>query len=496
VDEAAIGALVAAELGGPITDHLAELVARGSEGNPLFALELSRALRESGALVDRHGTWSTHTDFGEAELPPTIERVLSARMDLLPVKALPALQAAAVIGRRVPTPLLTDVLPDGDETRRSIGELVERGFLDRAESQLLVFPHALVQDAAYARLLRRQQRELHARVAAAAERRYGAGDEAVELLARHLYLARAGGKAIDYLMRAGLRSVGLFANAEATTHLERAIELVREQPEQHHRLPETLLELAQVYELVGRYDDALARYEEVRASGDMRAWRGAAGVLRKQGRYADALALLDEGLARADAAPDDLAALRLEQGRTELFQGNFKGALRALDAGLAVASPGAAVAAHLLLQLARAQMSAGDAQTALRSGLDALEQLRAHDDARGMATAMRVVGSIYEVLDRMDDAAEMLRAGLAEARRCGDVEEIGGCLLNLGMVEMGRGQPDGAIDSSRRALDEFERVGHQLGAATASANLAEWLVLSERPDESARARTRAQTVSA
>jgi tetratricopeptide (TPR) repeat protein len=88
---------------------------------------------------------------------------------------------------------------------------------------------------------------------------------------------------------------------------------------------------------------------------------------------------------------------------------------------------------------------------------------------------LRVLGGVYEDLGRLDDAAESLRAGLALAERTGRVEEIGGCLVNLGLVELARERFDDAIRCNRRAIEELERIGHP-ARATAYANLAEALL--------------------
>ena len=98
------------------------------------------------------------------DLPPTIEEVLSGRMDSLSRAAASTLQAASVIGRRSPEALLAAV--GGDPA--ALGELVAAGFLHEAQDdgrRILVFHHALVQDVAYARLLRKRRRDLHRRVA-------------------------------------------------------------------------------------------------------------------------------------------------------------------------------------------------------------------------------------------------------------------------------------------------------------------------------------------
>nr|MBA3384196.1 tetratricopeptide repeat protein [Actinomycetota bacterium] len=60
--------------------------------------------------------------------------------------------------------------------------------------------------------------------------------------------------------------------------------------------------------------------------------------------------------------------------------------------------------------------------------------------------------------------------------RVGSVEEIGGCLVNLGLAHMHRGALEDAIACDRRAIEEFERVRHGSGRATVYVNLAEKLM--------------------
>ena len=439
-----------------VAPRLAQTVHERTEGNPFFVEELARALAD-GAEPDH--------------LPPTVEEVLAARIDLLPGAAAALLQTASVIGRRVPRPLLEQVADDRETIDDSLEELVARGFLiTAADADQLAFNHALMQDAAYNRLLRRRRRNLHRRVAEAAEALYGAGDDAIELLARHLYLAEAGPKAVEYLLRAAGRARGLYANEEAIVHLERALELSTDDAE-------IALALADLRELVGDYDAAQALYQRVRESvGDPRAWRGEAAILRKRGRYEDALDLLR-------GAPDE-PALLLERTWTLTVAGRFDDATREAQAALAAAGERRdATTALLLVQLARAEAMQGRTGPALAHALDAERIFEAEQDLRGLATALRVEGSVYFPIGRLDDAAAALRRGLEIAERVGNVEEIGGCLLNLGMVELERGNVETAIELDRRAIDEFERIGHGSGRAGAYGNLSEKLLSAGEVDE-------------
>ena len=82
-----------------------------------------------------------------------------------------------------------------------------------------------------------------------------------------------------------------------------------------------------------------------------------------------------------------------------------------------------------------------------------------------------MTGDAYRALGRFDESAAALRRGLELAERIGSVEEIGGCLINLGLAELERGAHAEAIAYNRRAVEEFERIGHGSGRAIAYSNL-------------------------
>jgi class 3 adenylate cyclase/tetratricopeptide (TPR) repeat protein len=471
--------LAATILDGPAPAELVDFVERRTSGNPFFVEELVRALRDRDVLVLETDGWKIRSGWDERDVPPTVEGVLAARIDLLSREAGSLLQTAAVIGRRLPLPLLEKVAADG-AIERPVAELLRSGFLDRIRDQrgeALMFHHALVQDVAYSRLLRRRRRELHLRVAEAAEALYGSGEHVIDLLARHLYLADSP-RAEKYLVRAGTRAKRLFANEEAILHLERARELAPDDAD-------VLLALADLYELVGRYDDALSLYREVRdATNEVRAWAGMAATLRKQGAYDDSLAVVNEAFATESLKGADLVPLWIENSWTLAVSGHYEQAIDVLVAALAaVGKREDTLVGRLLLELTVSEMFTGRLAEAVEHGLRAERILEEHDDTIGLAKAMRVLGSVYEKQDRLDEAARMLRRGVTLAERVGSVEELGGSLINLGIVEMKRDALDDAIACDRRAIEEFERVGHGSGRAIGYANLAEKLMLAGSDEE-------------
>jgi class 3 adenylate cyclase/tetratricopeptide (TPR) repeat protein len=485
MDAPVIGPLIEGVLGAPPSPPLIELINERAVGNPFFVRELVRSLQDAGDIVRSNGAWELSQSFDATHVPPTIEGVLSARIDRLPRPFATTLQISSVVGRRVPVPLLAAVHPN-----RNLGPhldgLVAAGLLERSteNEEELVFHHALVQDVAYSRLLRKRRRELHLRVADEAERLYGAGDDSIDLLARHLHLAEAGDKAIEYLIRAGERAKKLFANDEALIHFGHAADLARLDESKTDVLHDLLLKIADLQELRGSYEDASRLYEEVRDAANLpRAWRGIAASLRNRSEYARALevveAAFEQGFARSE-----LPELYLERGWVLSREGRYAEALSELSEGLIAGRDRQdAVIGQIRLQMTRAESILGHLTEAVKHALAGVLIFEELGDLKGFSTAMRILGDTYRQLDLLDDAADALRRGLELAERTGNAEEIAGCLINLGLVEQARGGLDVAIECDRRAIRAFERIAHVSGRAIGHSNLAEKLVIAGDPEE-------------
>lgn len=486
-DGEGVAALVGTLLDAPPPARLVDAVRARTSGNPFFVIEVVRGLVDGGALVRSDAGWRLRAGWDARAVPTTVEGVLSARIDTLPPAASRVLTTASVVGRQVRLPLLRGVASDVDDLDVPLAELVARGFLDVVpeDDGVLVFPHALVQDVAYSRLVRRRRRTLHRRVAGVAEAMYGSGDDVIDLLARHRYLGGGGPRAVETLLRAGERARSLYALDQAALHLSRAVELLREEDGASDRLLDVLLDLAAVREQNGEYDDAAACYEEVRdRRGDAAAWRGLASTARRKGHYTRALDAVEEAIAATGASGLDAAGLLLERGWTLSVSGDVDGAREALTAGLRAArgldDP---VTGHLLVQLARVEVLAGDSEAAVFYGERAHRSFTARDDLGGAAAAARVIGSAHVHRGDPESASAVLRAALDLANRSGTAEEIAGGMLNLAMAEFMRGAVAEAILLDRQADEEFDRIGHGSGRAVGYGNLAEKLLAAGDVEE-------------
>jgi predicted ATPase len=218
---------------------LEQILAR-TDGVPLFLEELTKTIIESGLLREEDGHYALDGALPPLAIPTTLHDSLMARLDrLAPIREVA--QIGAAIGREFSYPLLSAVAhqPD-DRLKEALDELVRaelvfgRGEVPEA---VYTFKHALVQEAAYASLLRERRRQLHARIAQALEGEFlEVAETQPELVAHHYASAGLTAPAIDYYRRAAERAMAASANAEAIAHLTKGLELIDSLPASSERI--------------------------------------------------------------------------------------------------------------------------------------------------------------------------------------------------------------------------------------------------------------------
>jgi class 3 adenylate cyclase/predicted ATPase len=223
-----------------LSQETVEEIVERADGVPLFVEELTKAVVERGDLDNRVGAVLAASPLPNLAIPATLHASLIARLDRLGPTAKEIAQIGAVIGREFSHELIQSVAqrPEPD-LETALDRLTDAGLLFRRGAPphaSYLFKHALVQDAAYATLLRARRRQLHEAVAAALEREF---PETVatqpELLAHHWTEAALIEPAIQYWRRAGERALDRSANPEAIAHLTRGMRLLDGLPQSRQR---------------------------------------------------------------------------------------------------------------------------------------------------------------------------------------------------------------------------------------------------------------------
>ncbi|MBT9489379.1 MAG: AAA family ATPase [Rubrivivax sp.] len=463
-----------------VPDALQALLTSRAEGNPFFMEELVKMLIDQGAITTRSGTGdSWQVDAGRlliTQVPATLTGVMQARLDGLPAPEKHALQQASIVGAVFWDQALAAV---DAQAPAQLPALVQRELaLPRADAALAglreySFQHQLLHQVTLDTVLKRDQREGHARVAQwladltaqtaqTAQTTHGslrAGDW-LGLAAQHFELAGDTTQAVAFHTRAAEQAGARFGHERVLAHVGRALALLAEsaddaatQAELRWRLLRTR---EQTYFLLAQRDE--------------------------QGRDQQALAQLAEEMAQGSPDPQAADGRRAEVARRQsmraLRMGDWAATASAARYSMACAASGDAeprLQAQRLL--AAALMHQGDPTAGQALALQALAEARALQLRGVEARLLNTLANATGMLGDEPGALALNRQSLQAFRDVGDRVNEAICQYNLG----GGWISLGALGAARQELDAarqlFRATGDRTleGAALASlSTLALW----------------------
>ncbi len=195
----------------PLPPQQVELLARQADGSPLFLIELLQALRRSGSLE---------------EIPQSVEAMIAARIDTLPLSDRNLLRRLSVLGNGFQLEQVSAVLGMNGEIPQDHTRSVRRlsGFLTVDKSGWVHFQHSLIRDVAYDGLPYKTRERLHAQVGDATFAACrGHPEEFAEILSLHYFFAKRWSRTWRFSRMAGDRAKEIYANHEAAAFYERAL---------------------------------------------------------------------------------------------------------------------------------------------------------------------------------------------------------------------------------------------------------------------------------
>ena len=343
-------AIVRAVAQGPLPADLESRILSRAEGSPFFAEELTRALFEEGFVSVEDGRAVLTRPIEDAMIPGTIREVIAARIDRLGGHAKRVVQVASALGRQFQREQLVHVLEnEGIDVPGTLASLEGRGILHRKNvlsDDEYRFGESLTQEVAYDGLLLKERRQLHERIGLLleAEPSYGNSERAA-LLAHHFLRSDNRRKALSTLLAAARHAESLPSYPTATDFYRQAWEVGyasltegAEVDEGFHRLTlEAALDLCRMAVLYTAADSvdveqaAKVGLELARALGDTQsltglyAYGGMIAMSSRRERFAEGLALVEEGYAVAGRA--GLADVQLNISRALAFSYLFDGRL-------------------------------------------------------------------------------------------------------------------------------------------------------------------------
>jgi class 3 adenylate cyclase/tetratricopeptide (TPR) repeat protein len=230
-----------------IPPELKKFIQTKIEGNPFYLEEVINSLLETATLIQQADKWALTKPLSEANIPSTIQGVISARLDRLETETKRILQEASVIGRAFLYEILRRITELKDQIDKSLMGL-ERLDLIRTRSFQpdleYIFKHALTQEVVYNGLLKKERQNIHEKIAQVMEELFmDRLSEFYEALAYHYKQGHSISKAVDYLMKAGEKSKERHSIEETHQYFKEAFDILSNYPNRSKKEDALLIDI-------------------------------------------------------------------------------------------------------------------------------------------------------------------------------------------------------------------------------------------------------------
>ena len=464
---------------------LTRLVARHTEGNPLFVVEMLKHLDEVGALAARDD-WDRPITLADVGLPEGIRQLIGRRLERLGLTTRRLLTIAAVMGREFRLSIIEGLV--------DVGEDAVLDAMDEALTASIVteepgvpgnfsFTHTLIREALYTSITAARRVRLHHRIASALEQQSSPLASRVAELAYHFGQAsvyKSAEKAVDYASRAGDHAVATLAFESGAHWYEmalRAMDFVAP----HTGAAATRFELhvkrGRSFFAVGQWASAKNAFEAATSlldPGDrekrcellvrlaetafwlmdvpaLRMFAGEAQVLAERAGRDDLWADAQAWLASAMVSDGDIPAA-IQMDREALARA---GGIRSFG-------------------LARTPLTlywAGLADEAVHHGLQAVETARTAEDPSFLLYALQHLGLSLSGAGRFDEALLVFDEARAFGRRCGALPLLARATSMSVAPLLSLGDLNGAMAAAFEARELAHRVAFEPPLVSAGIDL-------------------------
>jgi tetratricopeptide (TPR) repeat protein len=464
-----------------------------TEGNPLFAVETIRSLLESGEL--QLGAASS----GPTPLPDSVQAAIRARVARLDPDAHELARAAAVLGGDVDFDHVRGVAgQDEERALAALERLLSTHLLREVTSEvgdaLYSFSHDKVRRVVYDDLSGARRRVQHRRaldVLAQPEARTPA-----ERLAYHALRAQAWDQAVRWCEAAADAAVAVFAYATAANLYEQALDALSRLPDSPDNRAHGIrlrLRLAQVafYVAPGRLGEWLEPAErDAQALGNSTLLAyvhlAQASALYIQGRFAEALPLLERIRPVAEATPDPVLRAQFPRvyGQLQALRGDYAEAVPALQEAIDRLRDQPGIELTVATEMLGATYAyMGDFDRALELIESAHARSERVQDQAALAAGEGFLCAAYHMRGDWQSAHEHGTRAVNVARGAGSVvhEFVG--LVYVGLPTAQLGDHEGGAMALRRAIAMAQAAGTWVLLGRAHGWLAEIELLLAAPSE-------------
>ena len=464
---------------------LTRLVARHTEGNPLFVVEMLKHLDEVGALAARDD-WDRPLTLADVGLPEGIRQLIGRRLERLGLTTRRLLTIAAVMGREFRLSIIEGLVDVGEDTVLDAMDEALTASIVTEEPGMpgnFSFTHTLIREALYTSITAARRVRLHHRIASALEQQSSPLESRVAELAYHFGQAsvyKSAEKAVDYASRAGDHAVATLAFESGAHWYEmalRAMDFVAP----HTGATATRFELhvkrGRSFFAVGQWASAKNAFEAATSlldPGDREKrcellvrlaetafWLMDVPALRK---FAGEAQVLAERAGRDDLWADARAWL----ASAMVSDGDIPAAIQMDREALARAG---GIRSFGLARTPLTLYWAGLTDEAIHHGLQAVETARTAEDPAFLLYALQHLGLSLSGAGRFDEALLVFDEARAFGRRCGALPLLARATSMSVAPLLSLGDLNGAMAGAFEARELAHRVAFEPPLVSAGIDL-------------------------
>ena len=460
-----------------VPSEFCKLVYEKTRGNPFFAEEVVKSLKEEEVIYREEDKWK-FKEAAEIKFPETVKSVVKARFSRLDDEAQNVLSLASFIGNDFGFQALGEVTGiEESKMLELMDELIKTGLIKhrvvRGED-LCSFADVIVRDVVYEETGPFRRKKLHETVGRALERTYAKKiDEHLGEIASHFLEGGDKDKALGYFLKAGDKAAKIYANAEAISYFQCALRLLEEKEGELQEKGLILERLGDIKKLVGEYDVCLKywadgllvwrRLEEKRNVSRLHRkmanvlWEDIGDAKKAKGHHDEALKILE-----AEPESVELASLYEDMAGMYYQTENVAKALSWFEKALELAKKlndyGVMASSYTSLGIVTEHMS-GD----WKKGIECHERaLKIALDNGYMETAVRAYNNLGMALpwEEQEKALDCFQKGFEMAKKVGAIRWVSSIGHILAGLNFGMGNTDKAVSLAEESVALDRKTGN------------------------------------
>ncbi len=447
---------------------------RVTEGNPYYVLEMLNSMLDEGVIDPYSYIWDPERDLSELSIPASIKDITDRRVEKLPKGEKKVLMFASVIGTEFNFEVLERCIDmDVMELLDLMDNLKESGLIHEIEGgveEVYRFSHVQTRAAVYKKMSKTRKRVLHLLVGKTIEE--VVGDEIEKYyypLSKHFYEGKNFGKAYEYSVKAGKRTMNSYAIESAVEYYRRA-----------------LLSLAEA----GDIEDAGEKKEELlrligNLSYDTSEWGRA--ITSFEGLVERAKKIGDRKLEQA--ALRKIGHIYRDMQKYESSKRQFEKALEIAEdigdtEGIADSNRG----------LGYIHWRSGEFHKAIEYYELAIEKAKDIKNKRILALTYIERGNVYSTMGQNDLAVQYYQLSLPTLNETNSYKELARAYNNIGDVYMKMEDWDKAIEHFEKCAENAEMISNKKALGWSYFNSAEALACRGDVEEAKKYARKAENV--